>query len=64
MNQEITIAIIMSSYCLFFQVEPNNNMDSSSPLLTKIKIEEGEYGEGMPEVYIVAIIANAITISV
>jgi len=32
------------------KVEPNNNMDSSSPLLTKIKIEEGEYGEGMPEV--------------
>ena len=32
------------------QVEPNNNLDSNSPLLTKIKIEEGEYGEGVPEV--------------
>ena len=32
------------------QVEPNNNLDSNSPLLTKIKIEEGEYGEGGPEV--------------
>ena len=32
------------------QMEPNNNLDSNSPLLTKIKIEEGEYGEGVPEV--------------
>ena len=37
-------------------------MDSSSPLLTKIKIEEGEYGEGMPEVFTVAIIVAIIVV--
>ena len=31
------------------KLEHNNNLDLSSPLLTKIKIEEGEYGEGEGE---------------
>ena len=31
------------------KLEDNNNLEASSPLLTKIKVEEGEYGEGEGE---------------